>query len=67
MHLKACTFERVAFISLRFGRGAQVGITSLLEVEFITAQVRLAARVTVQQVTCCAGTRAGKLLVALLI
>ena len=39
MSLKACTFERLAFISLGFGRGAQVGKTSLLEVEFIsTAQ-----------------------------
>ena len=37
MNLKACTFERlpVAFNSLGFGRGAQVGKTSLLEVEFI--------------------------------
>ena len=35
MNLKACTFERLAFISLGFGRGAQVGKTSLLEVEFI--------------------------------
>ena len=38
MNVKACTFERLALISLRFGRGAQVGKTSLLEVEFITAQ-----------------------------
>ena len=39
MNLKACTFERLVFISLGFGRGAQVGKTSLLEVEFIsTAQ-----------------------------
>ena len=38
MNLKACTFEKLAFISLGFGRGAQVGKTSLLEVEFITAQ-----------------------------
>ena len=39
MNLKACTFERLAFISLGFGRSAQVGKTSLLEVEFIsTAQ-----------------------------
>ena len=38
MNLKACTFERLAFISLGFGRGAQVGKTSLLEVEFVTAQ-----------------------------
>ena len=35
MNVKACTFERLAFISLGFGRGAQVGKTSLLEVEFI--------------------------------
>ena len=35
MNLKACTFERIAFISLRFGRGAQVVKTSLLEVEFM--------------------------------
>ena len=35
MNLKACTFERLAFNSLGFGRGAQVGKTSLLEVEFI--------------------------------
>ena len=38
MSFKVCTFERLAFISLGFGRGAQVGKTSLLEVEFITAQ-----------------------------
>ena len=39
MNLKACTFERLAFTSLGFGRGAQGGKTSLLEVEFIsTAQ-----------------------------
>ena len=39
MNLKACTFEMLSFISLWFGRGAQVGKTSLLEVEFIsTAQ-----------------------------
>ena len=35
MDLKACTFERLAIISLGFGRNAQVGKTSLLEVEFI--------------------------------
>ena len=35
MNLKACTFERLAFISLGVGRGAQIGKTSLLEVEFI--------------------------------
>ena len=39
MNLKAFTFERLAFISLGFGRGAQAGNTSLLEVEFITASV----------------------------
>ena len=38
MNVKACTFERLTFISLGFGRGAQVGKTSLLEVELITAQ-----------------------------
>ena len=35
MNLKACTFERLAFISLGFGRGAQVGKTSLLEVKLL--------------------------------
>ena len=35
MNLKACTFEKRALISLGCGRGAQVGKTSLLEVEFI--------------------------------
>ena len=38
MNFKACTFERLAFISLGFGRGAQVGKTSLLEVNLYTAQ-----------------------------
>ena len=38
MDLKACTFERLDFISLGFGRGAQVEKTSLLESKFITAQ-----------------------------
>ena len=38
MYLKACTFERLAFISSGFGRGAKVGKTSFLEVEFITEQ-----------------------------
>ena len=33
-------FERLAFISLGFGRGAQVGKTSLLEVEFISRRKR---------------------------
>ena len=40
MNLKACTFERLAFISLGFGRGAQVRKTSLLEVEFILRRKR---------------------------
>ena len=40
MNLKACTFERLVFISLGFGRGAQVGKTSLLEVEFILRRKR---------------------------
>ena len=40
MNLKACTFERLAFMSLGFGRGAQVGKTSLLEVEFILRRKR---------------------------
>ena len=40
MNLKACTFERLPFISLGFGRGAQVGKTSLLEVEFISRRKR---------------------------
>ena len=35
MNLNACTFERLAFSSWGFGRGAPVGKTSLLEVEFI--------------------------------
>ena len=35
MNLKACTFERLAFISLGFRRSAQVGKTSLLEVEIL--------------------------------
>ena len=39
MNLKACTFERLAFISLGFGRGAQVGKTSLLEVNLYGASV----------------------------
>ena len=38
MNFEACTFERLAFISFGFVRGAQVEKTSLLEVEFITAQ-----------------------------
>ena len=40
MNLKACTFEKLAFISLGFGIGAQVGKTSLLEVEFILRRKR---------------------------
>ena len=40
MHLKACTFERLAFISLGFDRGAQVGKTSLLEVAFTLRRKR---------------------------
>ena len=40
MNVKACTFERLGFISLEFGRGAQVGKTSLLEVEFILRRKR---------------------------
>ena len=35
MNFEACNFERLAFISLGFSRGAQVGKTSLLEMEFI--------------------------------
>ena len=35
MNFKACTRERPALISLGFGRGAEVGKTSFLEVEFI--------------------------------
>ena len=38
MNLKACTFERLAFIALGFGRCAQFGKTSFLKVELITAQ-----------------------------
>ena len=40
MNLKTCIFERLAFISLGFGRGAQVGKPSLLEVEFILRRKR---------------------------
>ena len=39
MNFKACTFERLAFTSLGFGRGAQVGKTSLLEVNLYGASV----------------------------
>ena len=35
MNLKACTFEKLAFIFWGCGRGAQVGKTSLLEMEFM--------------------------------
>ena len=35
-----CTFERLAFISLGFGRGAQVWEISLLQVEFILRRKR---------------------------
>ena len=35
MNFKACTFGRLAFISLEFGRDAQVGKTSLLEVNLL--------------------------------
>ena len=38
MNLKACTSERLAFISLGVGRGGQVGKTSLLKMKFIKAQ-----------------------------
>ena len=41
MNLKACTFERHDFISLGFGRGAQVGNTSLLEVNLYGANVEV--------------------------
>ena len=40
MNLKAFTFERLAFISLGFGRGAQVRKTALLEVELILRRKR---------------------------
>ena len=40
MNLKACIFERLSFISLGFGRGAQVGKTSLLQVECILRRKR---------------------------
>jgi len=38
MNFKACTFERLALI-FGFGRGAQVGKTSLLEVNLYGASV----------------------------
>ena len=40
MNFKSCTFERLAFISLGFGRGAQVGKTSLLEVNVLRRKRR---------------------------
>ena len=40
MNFKACTFERLAFISLGFGRGAQVEKTSLLEVNILRRKRR---------------------------
>ena len=39
MNFKACTFERLAFISFGFGRGTQVGKTSLLEVNLYGTSV----------------------------
>ena len=39
MNFKACTFERLAFVCLGFGRGAQVGKSSLLEVNLYGASV----------------------------
>ena len=39
MNLKACIFDRLAFISLGFGRGAQAGKTSLLEVNLYGGSV----------------------------
>ena len=39
MNLKVCTFERIPFISLGFGRDAQVGKTSLLEVNTYGASI----------------------------
>ena len=38
--MKACTFERLACISLGFGRGAQVGKTSLFEVNLLQRKRR---------------------------
>ena len=40
MNLKACTFERLAFISLGFGRGAQVGKIEILEVNLLRRKRR---------------------------
>ena len=45
MNLKACTFERLSFIPLGFGRGAQVGKTSLLEVNLLRRKHRRWARI----------------------
>ena len=39
MNCKVCTFERLALISLGFGRSAQVGKTSLLKVNLYGASV----------------------------
>ena len=39
--MKACTFERLAFISLGFGRGAQVRKTSLLDVDLYGASIEV--------------------------
>ena len=39
MNFKACTFERLILISLVFGRVAQVGKTSFLEVNLYGASV----------------------------
>ena len=39
MNLEACTFERLAFISLGFGRGAEVGKALLLKVKLYGASV----------------------------
>ena len=40
MNVKAYNFGRLAFISLEFGRGAQVGKTSLLEVNSLRRKRR---------------------------
>ena len=39
MNVKACTFERLALSFFGFGRGAQVGKTSLLKVNLYGASV----------------------------
>ena len=41
MNFKLALLEGLALISLGVSRGAQVGKTSLLEVEFITAQASM--------------------------